>query len=258
MSAIADAPFDRVLGVSFFNGTALDAVERFRKAGGILVAPATAALLKLYYDEEYRRALQEADLAIADSELLVVVWRLATGRKLRKISGLSYLRCLLEHGVSKSGDVFWIVSSQWAKERASQWLRGQGFQVEEQNFYLTPRREKTEDYALLLEIEERKPRDIVIAIGAGPQEKLGLYLRDYLNCKPRPNIHCVGAAWGFLTGNQPPISNWATRHNLGWLPRLFFQPRLLLPRIGIALALIRMILKYRAELPQLRTRWTEL
>ena len=108
-----------------------------------------------------------------------------------------------------------------------------------------------------MEIETRQPRDIVIAMAAGVQEQLGLYLRDYLHCQPRPNIHCVGAALGFLTGDQPPISEWADKHNLGWLPRLLSQPRMLIPRIGIAFALIGMVLKYRSELPPLRKRWTE-
>jgi UDP-N-acetyl-D-mannosaminuronic acid transferase (WecB/TagA/CpsF family) len=215
--------------------------------------------LKLNHDVGYRRALQQADLAIADSELLVVVWRAATGRKLRKISGISYLRSLLEHGISKRGGVFWVVSSDSAKEKAFRWLAANGVLVEEQDFYVTATREaKTEDYALLMEIEKRQPLDVIIAIGAGLQERLGLYLRDYLHCQPKPNIHCIGAALGFLTGDQPPISEWADRHNVGWLPRLLSQPRLLIPRIGIAIALIGMTLKYRSELPPLRSRWTEM
>ena len=72
---------ERILGISFFNGTARSAVEHFRQIGGYMVAPASPALVKLNYDEEYRRALQQADLAIADSELLALVWKAATGRK---------------------------------------------------------------------------------------------------------------------------------------------------------------------------------
>ena len=257
-SDITETADERILGISFFSGTAREAIEHFRKAGGLLVAPASPGLLKLYYDEEYRRALQQADLAIADSELLVLVWKLVTGRKLNKISGISYLRSLLDGGISKNDAVFWVVSSDLAKKRAFKWLAAHGFQSEEEDFYVASLQEKTEDYALLLQIEKRKPRDVVIATVAGAQEKLGLYLRDYLHCQPRPNIHCLGAALGFLTGDQPPISDWADRHNLGWLPRLFSQPRLLIPRIGIAFALIGMVLKYRSELPPLRSRWTEL
>ncbi len=253
----SEVPREQVLGISFFNGTAREVVQHFKNRGGYLVAPAAPALLKLYHDEEYRRALQEADLAIADSKLLVVVWKIATGRRLRKISGISYLRCFLEQPDCQTG-TFWVVASESAKQRAFQWLGNRGFPVEDQDFYVAPHREKVEDYALLLEIEKRQPHDIVIATAAGAQEKLGLYLRDYLHCERRPSIHCIGAALGFLTGDQPSISEWADKHDVGWLPRLLSQPRLLLPRIGIALALVGMILKYRSQLPPLRRRWTEL
>src|SRR5207248_11382897 len=96
-SATVAVTEDRILGISFFSGTAREAVERARHIGGLVAIPAAPALLKLKYDEEYRLALQKADLVLADSELLSLVWRLVTRRQLKKISGLSYLRCLLEH-----------------------------------------------------------------------------------------------------------------------------------------------------------------
>jgi N-acetylglucosaminyldiphosphoundecaprenol N-acetyl-beta-D-mannosaminyltransferase len=254
----AAAPSERILGISFFKGTALEAVEHFRQASGYLVAPAAPALLKLRYDEEYRHALQQADMAIPDSGLLVWAWKLAGGETLTKISGIAYLRCLLENFLCDEGKTFWVVSSESAKVKASRCLIEKGFHVEEEDFHVAQDGGKTEDYSLLLKIEKLRPRDIVIAIGTGTQEKLGLYLRDYLQCQPRPRIHCIGAALGFLTGDQPPISDWADKHHFGWLARVVSQPRLLLPRIGIALALVRMILKYRSELPPLRKRWTEM
>src|SRR6266481_5068756 len=77
---------DRVLGISFFNGTAVQAVEHLKGTGGLAVMPASPALIKLNYDTEYRLALQKADLALPDSGLLVLLWRLTSGRRLRKIS----------------------------------------------------------------------------------------------------------------------------------------------------------------------------
>ena len=72
---------DRVLGISFFNGTAAQAVEHLKGTGGLAVMPASPALIKLNYDTEYRLALQKADLALADSGLLVLLWRLVSGRR---------------------------------------------------------------------------------------------------------------------------------------------------------------------------------
>src|SRR6202040_898247 len=99
---------ERILGVSFFNGTPSAAVEDFLQAGGVLVAPASPALINLKYDPDYRRALQTADMALPDSTLLAVLWRIASGRRLRKISGLSYLKTLLDHNrFRERANAFW-------------------------------------------------------------------------------------------------------------------------------------------------------
>jgi N-acetylglucosaminyldiphosphoundecaprenol N-acetyl-beta-D-mannosaminyltransferase len=247
----------QILGVRFFCGSPSEAVEHFLRSGGYMVVPASPALIKLQYDEDYRRALQNADLALADSGLLVVLWRIIAGGKLRKVSGIAYLRCLLERSeILSAGNSFWVVASDDAKTKAIEWLRERNSQIGPEIFHIAPRRGDTaEDHELLLEIEKQRPNHIVIALGAGIQEKLGLYLREYLLY--RPNIHCIGAALGFLTGDERPIPEWAERSRLGWLFRLAAQPRMLLPRIGIAFVLAEMLLKYRSELPPLKTRWTD-
>jgi N-acetylglucosaminyldiphosphoundecaprenol N-acetyl-beta-D-mannosaminyltransferase len=252
-----EVPREKILGVRFFCGSAAEAVEHFLHASGYMVVPASPALIKLRYDEEYRRALQNADLALADSGLLVALWRIVTGRKLKKVSGIAYLRCLLERDdIRSAGNFFWVVSSEHAKAKAIQWLRERTFEIKAENVHVAPRGGgATKDHALLLGIEKQRAKNIVIALGAGTQEKLGLYLREYL--LQRPNIHCVGAALGFLTGEERPIPEWAERCRLGWLFRLLAQPRMLLPRIGIAFVLAGMVLKHRSELPPLKTRWAE-
>src|SRR3981081_4208069 len=88
-------PPEKILGVSFFNGTAAEAVDEMNQAGGLLLSAASPALPQPRYDEDYRRAFQQANLAMPDSSLLVLLWKMATGRALRKPSGLSYLKCLL-------------------------------------------------------------------------------------------------------------------------------------------------------------------
>src|ERR1700704_5673066 len=217
---------EKILGVSFFNGTAAEAVDEMDRAGGLLVSPVSPALLKLRYDEDYRRALQQANLAIPDSSLLVLLWKIATGRALRKLSGLGYLKCLLRDAAFRKTKLFWVVSSEQAKQRAVNWLSAQGLGIDQQNCYVWTAG-PGQDYPLLAEIESRRPDHIVIATTGAGQEKLGLYLRDYLVY--RPKIHCVGAALGFLTGAERPIPEWAERFHLGWLFRLMAQPRMIIP-----------------------------
>ena len=247
----------RILGIPFFTGTVGAAVEHHGRNGGYVVIPAAPALIKLRYDEEYRRAMQNADLALADSGLLALLWRLATGRRLTRISGITYFKHLFQHGGIQAGEnVFWIFASERAKEKAIRWLAERDLRVEDKNCFLASASpSSSQDYAILVRIEEDKPKHVVIAMAGGGQEKLALYLRDYLLY--RPSIHCIGAALGFLSGEERTIPEWAERSHLGWLVRLLAQPRMFFPRIGIAFALVRMVFKYRSELPPLKKRWAD-
>ena len=250
-------PEERVLGLKFFNGTDVEAVAYFLRVGGLLVAPVSPALLKLKYDGEYRRALQAADVTLADSALLSVLWRIASGRRLRKNSGLSYFKSLLDNGNLGAEDTFWIVSSEAARDNAMRWLRQRGFQTGDDNFcVLNEDGAQAERYELLTRIENQRPGHVIIALRSGGQEKLGMYLREYL--VNRPAIHCIGAALGLSTGDEAPIPDWADRYGLGWLPRLVSQPRMFFPRLASACVLAGMVFRYRSEMPYLRDRWADI
>lgn len=248
-------PIEPVLGVRFFTGTIEAAVERHARAGGCLVIPASPALIKLKYDQGYRNAMHNADLALADSGLLVLLSRLALGKRITRISGIAYFKTLLPQA-NLAGNAFWIFAGDTAKQHAADWLRPSGTNIDASNsFVASPPGSTDQDYAILTRIEEEKPKHVVIALPGGHQEELAIYLRDYLLY--RPAIHCVGAALNFLSGEEAPIPAWSERWRIGWLFRLFAQPRMVLPRIGIAFALARMIFKYRSELPPLKKRWSD-
>ena len=106
------------------------------------------------------------------------------------------------------------------------------------------------DDALATKIDSHPPAHIVVGIGGGVQEKLGLFLKE--NLRARPAIHCIGAALAFLTGDQPPIPMWADRFYLGWFFRLLRQPRVFGPRYLSAFKLPSLIFRYRDTLPPMR------
>ena len=98
-----------ILGVNFFNGTVDEAVDTMSANGGLLVVPAAPALVKLSEDEEYRRALVSADMAIADSGAMVLLWKIFTGRHVERISGLKFLKRLVARLASHPDErVLWI------------------------------------------------------------------------------------------------------------------------------------------------------
>jgi exopolysaccharide biosynthesis WecB/TagA/CpsF family protein len=242
-----------ILGVNFFNGAVDEAVEAMRANGGLLVVPAAPALLKLNEDEDYRRALTSADMAIADSGAMVLLWKLFTGRRVERISGLKFLKRLMAQLASHPDErVLWIVPSEQAHEKTIAWLRSVNLTATA-DFYIAPRyAAQVRDEALVAKIDNHPPIHVVVGIGGGVQEKLGLFLKE--NLHSRPAIHCIGAALAFLTGDQPPIPMWADRLYLGWFLRLLRQPRIFGPRYISALKLPVLIIRHRENLPPLRRR----
>src|ERR1700730_2690704 len=239
---------EQILGINFFNGTVDEAVDVMSRNGGLLVVPAAPALVKLESDEGYRRALVSADMAIADSGAMVLLWRILTGRRVERISGLKFLKHLVARLELRLDErVLWIVPSEVAHERTIAWLRSVNL-TGTADFYVAPRYgEEVRDDALFSKIDIHPPAHVVVGIGGGVQEKLGLFLKE--NVCARPAIHCIGAALAFLTGDQPPIPMWADRFYLGWLLRSIRQPRVFIPRYISGLRLATMISRYRDKLP---------
>jgi N-acetylglucosaminyldiphosphoundecaprenol N-acetyl-beta-D-mannosaminyltransferase len=241
----------QILGIQFLNGSADDAVREISRKGGVLVVPAAPALVRLRHDEVYRRALTSADAAIPDSGLMVLVWKMISRENLTRVSGLAYLKQLIrEPAMSEPGRSFFVLPADIAKAKLLAWAQAVDLPTQADDCYVAPQYGMVvEDRGLLDRIAQRRPAHIVIAIGNGPQEKLGVYLRDHLSY--RPAIHCIGAALGFLTGDQVAIPDWADRFYLGWLLRLFAQPRIFVPRLSRALALPWLLLRYRRQMPPL-------
>ncbi len=242
----------QILGITFFNGDVDEAVSVMLRHGGLLVAPSGTCFVRLRRDQAYRRAVLAADLAIADSGLMVVVCRLLQRGKVHRISGLKYLKHLLGNLKREGGaEVFWVLPTERAQQKLFAWSHHEGFEVKIDQCHIAPHYGlEIEDRHFLTLVEQRRPAHVVIAIGAGPQEKLGYYLREKLSY--RPAIHCTGAALGFITGDQVAIPDWVDRFYLGWLWRLLAQPRIFIPRLTRALELPLLIWKYGENLPPMK------
>lgn len=265
-------PTKRMLGIDFFVGTAAEAIAHISKYGGLIVAPAAPSFIALQDDPDYRRAIADADLAIADSGWAVLFWRLLRREKLTRISGLALFKALLETADARiPGNLFFILPSEKAKTKTLEFGRVSGYPITNDDCYVAPRyfscshgsvsREERErvsqkrgysiaDDALVAILQSRKPKHIIIGIGGGTQEKLGLYLREHLSY--RPAIHCIGAALAFLTGDQKPIPMWADRIYFGWFLRLARAPHHYASRFAPAFRLPGMIWRYGSEMPPLK------
>jgi UDP-N-acetyl-D-mannosaminuronic acid transferase (WecB/TagA/CpsF family) len=244
------AEFVTILGVRFFNGTVEEAVERMEQ-GGLLVVPAAPALKDIDRNFGYREALLGADLCITDSAFMVLIWNRISRQKIHRLSGLKYLRELLQRpDAHRPGNVVWIMASPASAARNLAWLQTQDLEVPEECVYLAPMYgEPVQDAALLALLERLRPAHIIVTVGGGTQERLGLYLKCSLSY--RPAIHCIGAAIAFLSGDQVAIPVWADRFYLGWLFRTMADPRRFGPRYWDARKLLTLMVRFRDRLPQL-------
>jgi N-acetylglucosaminyldiphosphoundecaprenol N-acetyl-beta-D-mannosaminyltransferase len=245
------ARFQNILGVRFLVGSAEEAIDLVSASGGVVVVPAAPALKNLAHDQGYREALLEADFAIPDSALMVLVWNLLQRDRIRKLSGLKYLRSLVERTEFRAqGATFWVMPSTASLHRCQTWLDEIGIACPGCDMYVAPMYHSAiEDNELLHRIEERRPRHILLSLGGGTQERVGLYLKR--NLSYRPAIHCIGAAVAFLSGDQVHIPRWADTLGLGWMFRSVSNPKRYGPRYWGARNLAPLIMRYRDRLPEI-------
>jgi UDP-N-acetyl-D-mannosaminuronic acid transferase (WecB/TagA/CpsF family) len=242
----------RILGIDFFDGSAQAAIAIMR-SGGLLVIPAAPALKDLDHNFDYRESLLNADLCITDSAYMVLIWNRLQSKPIKRLSGLEYLRDLiLEPDVRQPGNTLWIMASPVSAERNLVWLRGQGITVPDDYIYLAPiyGSGSISDPALLERLNRLRPQHVIVTLGGGTQERLGLFLKR--NLAYRPAIHCIGAAIAFLSGDQVHIPVWADRFYLGWLFRSLAEPKRYIPRYWSAFKLLPLMLRHRDQLPDLK------
>jgi UDP-N-acetyl-D-mannosaminuronic acid transferase (WecB/TagA/CpsF family) len=241
----------RVLGVDFFAGP-LEAACARAAAGGLVTAPSGPGIAHdLAHEPAYRRALESSELVLTDSGFLVLLWRLRTGEKLPRHSGLKFLRAWLARDDMKiPGAVLWVMPTAAEAKHTRAWLARHGFPANTEDFYVAPHygRGPISDEALLTCARTRRPRVIYLGLGGGVQERLGHGLRDRLDY--RPTIMCLGAALAFVTGAQGPIPPWVDRWMLGWLWRIGADPARFAPRYLRALRLAWIVLRFGAEAPR--------
>lgn len=231
----------------------VEAVNRTLQ-GGLFLAPSGPGLAEIDRDQYYFQALKNADLNLPDSGLAILLMRLFGLGILPRTSGLGFTKALLnEQQTRRPGASYWILPSKSSLKKNITWLEFQGVQVPDDFSYIAPiypRSGPINDKDLLSLIEKRRPAFIFVCVGSGPQEKIGLWLKQ--NLSYRPAIICIGAAIGFLSGDQVRIPAWADRICIGWLLRCLSNPLRFIPRYVKAFRLVYLILRYRDKAPPMK------
>ena len=223
--------------IKFYSGSYKNIKKKFDQ-GGVLVAPAASALTSINNDKKYHKSLIDSDVAIFDSGFFCILIRIFKQKKVIKLSGYLFLSRFLDE--FKEKDKLFLINPSIKENRANKkYLLKRNIK----NFYsyIAPHYRIIKDDKLIKKIKLFKPKYIMINLGGGTQEPLGIYLKKNLNFKV--SILCTGAAIAFLTKEQAPINKFVDRLYLGWLIRLLWNPLKYYKRIFLSLHLIKFFIK---------------
>lgn len=208
---------------------------------GLFVFPAGPALASIQRFDQYYNSLKKSDFVFFDSGLFVLLLSIFKNIKVNKFSGYRFLSLFFNYlKKNKNKSIFCIDPNLKFSKSNRSYLKKLG--LKKINNYIAPKYKTTKliDKKLLRLIFKNKPVFILINIGGGVQEILGLYLKN--NLKFSSTILCTGGAISFFTKDQAPINDFIDKFYLGWLIRLIFNPLIFFKRYFFGLKLIPMVI----------------
>ena len=224
-------------GIKFDNSTFDEIKKKIILKSNMLVAPAASALSQIDVNKDYYQSLKGADIVILDSGFFCILLRIFKGLSVNRLSGYLFLKKFLDLDFKKNIKFFLIEPNQ--KDMIVNKSYFNKKRINNITSYVAPKynTEKFKDSKLLKKIKQKKPRFIIVNIGGGIQETLGLYVKK--NIKFKCSIICTGAAIAFLTKRQAPVNDLIDKLYLGWLIRTLYDPKKFFMRNLSALKLLK-------------------
>lgn len=208
---------------------------------GLFTFPAGPALANIEKSKEYYNSLKNADFVFFDSGFFVLLLKILKNINVYKFSGFKFLGLFFRY-LKKNNEkkIFCIDPNLDFSKSNKKLIKRLG--VKKSFNYIAPiyRPNNLVDKKLLKLINKFKPDYILINLGGGTQEVLGLYLRKRLKFKV--TIFCTGAAISFYTKDQAPITDFIDKYYLGWFLRLLFNPLIFVKKYITGFKLIPMVI----------------
>jgi len=230
-----------LFGIKFINGDYNQAINYLMQSK-FMVVPAAPALATIKTNKIYYDALLGSDFAIPDSGFMVLTLKIFKGIKISKLSGVEFIRSFIEDE-RINGNIFLIDPNEISRNINNKYLRDNGFTLNIDDHYIAPYYNKYNicDFDLLKILEEKKPKFIMINLGGGIQEPLGLFIKKNLSYNPA--ILCTGAALAILNGQQASVPKWVDKLYMGWLARCMYEPKIFIPRYIYGVNLFLMLIR---------------
>ena len=235
-------------GIIFRNFDIKDFKKIIEKKG-LFLFPSGPGLASIETEKNYLTALKLANYNFFDSGYFVLLLRYLKRIKVNKLSGYIFIKSFLKY-IEKNNNkkLFLIDPSIKLSQSNKKLFKKKGVIKKNLHSYVAPQYNPKIilDKKLLRIIKKIRPEYILINIGGGTQEILGLYIKKNINFKC--TILCNGAAISFFTGDQAPINAFLDKFFFGWLIRIIFNPIIFLPRYLRTIKLISIVLKNNIEM----------
>ncbi len=218
-------------------------------AAQLITVPAAPSMVESKNNPYYYEALENATYSIVDSGLFALLCKLH-GIKIQKYSGYRLIQDMLVYLKHTPLRLFVVSPRQSESENIKKLLLTETkCSAEDIVFYnapLYPPNTNIEDVELATQINAFQPNLVMLCIAGGKQEILGHYLKK--NIRKETTIICTGAAISFFTGSQAKIPPLIDKLYLGWLARIFSDPKTFLPRYLNAFKYLFWFWKFRSSL----------
>lgn len=196
--------------------------------GHFVTTPNPEMCVLAHRDPEFRRIMNEADLAIPDGIGLLLVAR-AKGLPLpERISGVDFVEDLAALAVPRGAGLFLLGGSGDVAKRAADELKkrqpalrivgaesgGRITQAKDGSWEMDP--------SLMGRLWAAGPTILLVALGHGKQEK---WINDHIDQLPSLRLAIgVGGAFDFIAGDVSRAPQWMRNAGLEWLWRVLLQP----------------------------------
>jgi N-acetylglucosaminyldiphosphoundecaprenol N-acetyl-beta-D-mannosaminyltransferase len=211
-----------------------------------IVVPSGPGLSEIDTNPKYYDALQNADFALPDSGLMVLLLKFIS-INIKKLSGPKFFRELVqENTLKREHSIFTIDPSDMLSENNRRYLNSIEIPITSAYQYVAPMYEVSDivdpELISVLEALPIPPDFILINLGGGIQERLGFYIKNKYS--KSVNIICTGAAISIINGDQTNIKYWVDKYHLGWFKRIISSPNPYFIRYVKAVRFIWIFFKY--------------
>lgn len=220
-----------ILGVKIDKISKSEAIEKigeFLKSGKqhLVVTPNPEFIMRAQVDEEFRKILNEASLALADGTGLILASRYL-GRPLEsRLTGMDMILEIFQLAEKNHYKIFLLGGFEGVAKAAAGWLKNKFPKLEIVGAESGAVVSKDQLPGLEPELKDKiiaaKPEILLVAFGAPKQEK---WLAKYLKELPSVRVGIgVGGAFDFLAGRSRRAPRFLRKLGLEWLWRLILEP----------------------------------